>query len=80
MNEEAHVSGAVSAIVMLAAIVTTYNVYSYYKDDAVAVEYEEAQTSMDNTASALMSLRLEKEALTAATAQISTTTEEATEE
>ncbi len=70
-NEELHINGAVSAIVMLAAIVSTYNVYSYYKDDQVAADYEGVQTSLDNTASALLSLKAQKVALTSTIASTS---------
>ena len=64
MNEDAHISGGVSAIVMLAAIASTWNVYSFYKDDQIATSYEEVQTSLDNTASALLSLKMEKAIMT----------------
>lgn len=58
MNDEIHISGGVSAIVMLAAIASTFSVYSIYKDEQVAMQYEETQSSLEQTASALVSLRL----------------------
>ena len=70
MNEDSQISGAVSALVMLAAIASTYNVYSFYKDDQLATQYEEVQSSLDSTASAFLSLRMQK----AATEPLSTTT------
>jgi hypothetical protein len=76
MNEDLHVSNFVSGLVMLAAIVITYNVYSTYKDEVIAAEYEDVQSSMEQTASVLTSLRMEKEAMQ----QTATTSEEITEE
>ena len=72
MNDEIHINGGVSALVMLAAIASTLSVYSTYKDEQVAVQYEDSQASMEQTASALVSLRL---ARTEATALMPTSTE-----
>ena len=74
MNDDLHVSGAVSVIVMFAAIASTFNVYSLYKDDQVATKYEEVQISLDNTASVLLSLKMEKAAMTAVATTSTTTT------
>ena len=71
MNEELHINPTVSALVMLAAIVSTWSVYSTYKDDQVATEYENEQANMEQTANTLVSLRLAKEQ---AAATVSTTT------
>lgn len=62
MNDETHINGAVSALVMLAAIAGTWGVYADYKDQQLAAEYEEIGASMENTASVLVSLRLAEQA------------------
>ena len=61
MNDETHINGAVSALVMLAAIAGTWTVYNDYKDEQLATEYGEIQSSMEQTASVLVSLRIAKE-------------------
>lgn len=66
MNEDSHMGGVASALVMLAAIATTFSTYTYYKDDQLATQYENDQVTLEQTASALMSLRLEEEAMKAA--------------
>ena len=73
MNEDSHVGEIASALVMLAAIATTFTTYAAYKDEVLAGQYEADQTSLEQTANALMSLRLEEEAALATQA---TTTEE----
>ena len=73
MNEDTHINGAVSALVMLAAIASTFNVYSFYSDDKVASNYEEEQVSLDQTASALLALKLEKANMVVATTTPSST-------
>lgn len=78
MNEEAHINPAVSALVMLAAVAGTWGVYANYQDNQVAMEYEEAQSSLEQTASALISLRLATPAKELATST-ATTTEKAPE-
>lgn len=75
MNEEQHLGSVASGLVMLAAIATTFTTYTYYKDDVVATQYEDAQASLEQTASALMSLRLQEEAMAAVDEVTSTTTE-----
>ena len=68
MNEELHINPSVSALVMLAAIIATYNIYSAYKDDQLASTYEDSQVAMDQTANAMLSLK------TIVRAQVATTT------
>ncbi len=60
MNGEQHLNGAVSALVMLAAVAGTWTVYSAYQDNQVVAQYEEAESSLSQTASALVSLRTTK--------------------
>ena len=76
MNEDSHVGEIASALVMLAAIATTFTTYAAYKDEVLAGQYESDQTSLEQTANALMALRLEEAAL----ATEATTTEETKEE
>ena len=66
--------GFASALVMLAAIATTFVTYGYYKDDELASRYENDQAVLEQTASALVSLRLQEEVLM--TQSTSTETEE----
>jgi hypothetical protein len=66
-NEEVKIGEMASALVMLAAIATTFTTYVYYKDDVLATQYEADQASLEQTASALLSLRLSEEALAQAT-------------
>lgn len=73
MNEDLHIGGVTSALVMLAAIATTFTTYAYYKDDVLASQYESDQVALEQTASALVSLRLKEAALATPT---STTTVE----
>lgn len=75
-NGDSHVGEIASALVMLAAIATTFTTYASYKDEVLATQYEADQISLEQTANALMSLRLEEEAL----AQQATTTEDVEEE
>ncbi|HEY4516234.1 MAG TPA: hypothetical protein VJH67_03560 [Candidatus Paceibacterota bacterium] len=63
MNEDTHVGGFASALVMLAAIGSTFLTYGYYKDDELANQYEADQVSLENTASALVALRIQEEAM-----------------
>lgn len=56
MNDEIHVNGAVSALVMLAAIVSVYTTYSYYNDQKIADQYDENRAGLEQAASALVSL------------------------
>ena len=63
MNEDLHVGEIASALVMLAAIATTFTTYAAYKDEVLAGQYEADQTSLEQTANALMALRLEEAAL-----------------
>ena len=79
MDNEAHINPAVSALVMLAAIAGTWGVYSNYQDNQVAMEYAEAQTSLEQTASALVSLRLSTPAVAEVATSTATTTEKAPE-
>ena len=68
MDNETHINPAVSALVMLAAIFTTYSTYNAYNDEKVALSYENDQVVLEQTASALASLRVMKtEALSAST-------------
>jgi hypothetical protein len=77
MNEDAHVGGIASALVMLAAVATTFTTYGIYKDEDLAGKYESDQVALEQTASALMSLRLEEEAMVAVEADEASTTESA---
>jgi hypothetical protein len=72
-NDDTHVGEVASALVMLAAIATTFTTYAAYKDEVLATQYENNQATLENTASALVSLRLAEQAALAAQA---TTTEE----
>lgn len=60
--EDTHIGGVASGLVMLAAIATTFTTYAYYKDDILATQYESDQAALEQTASALMSLRLSLQA------------------
>jgi len=71
-NNDTPVGEVASAIVMLAAIATTFTTYASYKDEVLATQYEADQASLEQTASALMSLRLEEEAMMAAEPATST--------
>ena len=73
-NQDSHVGEIASALVMLAAIATTFTTYAAYKDEVLAGQYESDQTSLEQTANALMALRLEEAAL--ATEATTTETEE----
>lgn len=75
-TNDSHIGGFASALVMLAAIATTFVTYSYYKDDELATRYENDQITLEQTASALVSLRLQEEVL----ATQGTSTEEVEEE
>lgn len=61
MNEDLHVGGVASTLVMLAAIATAFSTYSFYKEDEVATKYESDQVALEQTASALVSLRLQEQ-------------------
>lgn len=63
MNEDSHVGGVAGALVLLAAVATTFTTYTYYNDDVLATQYEGDGAALEQTASALMSLRLEEEAM-----------------
>lgn len=67
MNEDQHVGGIASALVMLAAVATTFTTYSYYSDNKVAEQYESDNIALEQTASALVSLRKEREVIMPAT-------------
>jgi len=73
-TNDSHMGGFASALVMLAAIATTFVTYGYYKDDELASRYENDQAVLEQTASALVSLRLQEEVLM--TQSTSTETEE----
>jgi hypothetical protein len=73
---DTHVGDVTSGLVMLAAIATTFTTYAYYRDDALATQYESDQMALEQTASALMSLRLSEQALAE---QASSTLKEKTE-
>ena len=74
MEQETHVSPAISGLIMLAAIFTTYTTYSYYNEDKLVQNYEEDQASMEQAASVIVSLRAMK-AASAATSTATTTKE-----
>jgi len=80
MGENQHVGGSASALVLLAAIATTFITYEAYKDDKLATLYEEDQVAMEYTASALVALRLEEQALLAAEESATSTTLEIEED
>ena len=73
-NQDKNVSGLVAGVVMLAAVFTTYTTYSSYQDDKLAAGYESDEVALDQTASALVSLR----AMSAMTEEPATTTEATT--
>ena len=73
-NQDKNVSGLVAGVVMLAAVFTTYTTYSFYQDDKLAAGYESDEVALDQTASALMSLR----AMSAVVEEPATTTEATT--
>lgn len=56
MDSEMHINGAVSALVMLAAVVSVYTTYSYYNDQKIADQYDENRVGLEQAASALASL------------------------
>ena len=60
-EKEMHVNSVVAGLVMLAAVFTTYNTYSSYQEDKMAYTYEADHVALEQTASALVSLRLMQE-------------------
>lgn len=74
MNDH-YVNGSVSALVMLAAIALTFTTYSSYRDTVATEELERATAGMEQTATAMLSYRLEK-AKTLAPAATTTETED----
>ena len=75
MNDELHINGAVSALVMLAAIAGTWSVYADYKDNQVAIQYEDTQSSLEQTASALAAFRIAHASAMVEATSTATTTE-----
>ena len=74
MTDDQHIGGVASALVMLAAIATTFTTYTYYNDDKLATDYEQDQSALEETASALVSLRLQEEASVRAQALLASST------
>lgn len=57
-REDQNINPAVSALVLLSVIATGFTTYAAYKDDQMVAQYEADQASFEQTASALVGLRI----------------------